>query len=132
MNRPAPLKTALPPTLEDIQQLLNPQACRDWLFRQLHPSGPACPSCNRPIEDTRAVRRFFAGRMIQCDACDTRFTPITGSVFSGSQMFPEDIAAMLVLFGMGRRDADIATALDLNRSTVSRWRRVLNDHGAGI
>lgn len=125
-------KVALPPSIDDIQQLLNPQACRDWLFRQLHPTGPNCPSCNQPIDDPRAIRRFFAGRAIQCDGCDTRFSATTGTIFSGAQMFPEDIAAMLVLFGMGQRDTDIAAALDLNRSTVSRWRRALNNHGAGI
>ncbi|EFL50931.1 conserved hypothetical protein [Solidesulfovibrio fructosivorans JJ]] len=125
-------KVALPPSVEEIPGLLNPQACRDWLFRQLHPTGPACPSCNRTIEDSRAVRRFFAGRIISCDACDTRFGPITGTIFSGTQMFAEDLAAMLVLFGMGQRDADIASALDLHRATVSRWRRTLNEHGAAL
>lgn len=132
MNAISQPKMALPPAVEEIPLLLNPQACRDWLFHQLHPNGPTCPSCNRPIEDLRAIRRFFAGRVISCDACDTRFSATTGTVFSGAQMFPEDLAAMLVLFAMGQRDADIASALDLHRATVSRWRRTLNEHGAAL
>ena len=39
---------------------------------------------------------------------------------------------MLLLFKLGQRDAEIAENLDCNRSTISRWRRVLNDHGAGL
>ena len=125
-------KAVLPSALDDIQRLLNPLACRDWLLNQLHPTGPVCPTCGQAVDDPRAARRFFALRAVKCEGCGTRFTAFTGTVFSGAQMPPEDITVMLLLFKLGQRDAEIGEALDVNRSTVSRWRRVLNEHGAGI
>ncbi|MHC1712533.1 MAG: helix-turn-helix domain-containing protein [Solidesulfovibrio sp.] len=132
MNGITAPKAVLPAALDDIPRLLNPLACRDWLLGQLHPDGPTCPTCGRALDDPRAARRFFALRAIKCDACDARFTAFTGTVFSGAQMPPEDITLMLLLFKLGQRDPEIGDTLDLNRSTVSRWRRVLNEYGAGI
>ena len=125
-------KAVLPAALDDIQRLLNPLACRDWLLSQLHPAGPVCPTCGQAVDDPRAARRFFALRTIQCEACGLRFTAFTGTVFSGSQTPPEDLVLLLWLFKMGQRDADIGEVLDCNRSTISRWRRVLNEYGAEI
>lgn len=126
------LRAALPQALHDIPRLLNPLACRDWLLGALHPDGPACPGCGLKLDEPRAVRRFYALRMMKCEACRTRFTALTGTIFSGAQMPPEDITLMLLLFRLGQRDAEIGDVLDLNKSTVNRWRRVLNDYGAGI
>jgi transposase-like protein len=128
----ATLKAALPQDLNDIPKLLNPLACRDWLLGRLHPDGPACPACGLRLDDPRAVRRFYSLRMMQCEVCRSRFTALTGTIFSGSQLPPEDITLMLLLFKLGQRDPDIGEVLDLNKSTVNRWRHVLNQHGAGI
>lgn len=125
-------KTVLPSALDNIQRLLSPTACRDWLLGQLHPAGPVCPTCGQAVDDPRAARRFFAQRAVRCEGCGARFTAFTGTIFSGAQMPLEDIATMLLLFKLGQRDAEIAENLDCNRSTISRWRRVLNDHGAGL
>jgi transposase-like protein len=125
-------KVVLPDALDDIPGLLNPLACRDWLLSRLHPTGPVCPTCGQTLGDPRAGRRFAALRLVKCEACQARFTAFTGTVFSGAQMPPEDITLMLLLFKLGERDTEIAAVLDLNKSTVNRWRRLLKEHGANI
>uniref|UniRef100_I2PWM6 Uncharacterized protein n=1 Tax=Desulfovibrio sp. U5L TaxID=596152 RepID=I2PWM6_9BACT len=129
---PTTPKAVLPDALEDIPALLNPLACRDWLIAQLHPAGPTCPACGQTLADPRTGRRFFALRLVKCEACRARFTAFTGTIFSGAQMPPEDITLMLLLFKMGKRDTEIGEVLDLNKSTVNRWRRTLKEHGANI
>lgn len=69
-------KAVLPSALDDIQRLLNPLACRDWLLGQLHPVGPVCPSCNLAVDEPRAARRFFALRAVRCEGCGARFTAL--------------------------------------------------------
>ena len=125
-------KAVLPDALDDIPGLLNPQACRDWLISRLHPAGPVCPVCGQALADPRAGRRFAALRLVKCEACQARFTAFTGTIFSGAQIPPEDITLMLLLFKLGERDTGIAAVLDLNKSTVNRWRRLLKERGANI
>ena len=118
--------------LEDLRAFLGPATCKAWLFSRLHPAGPTCPTCGTVTDDHRAVQRFQDMRTVKCRACGSRFGAYSGTVFAGTQLDPPALVLLVMLLGLGLKDQQIAQALGCNRSTISRWRRTLQGHGAAI
>jgi hypothetical protein len=62
-----------------ITDMLDDQACLDWLSAHLHPAGLVCPHCGS--QERRLFRRhtFFPG--YRCGVCDGYYTLLSGMVF---------------------------------------------------
>jgi transposase-like protein len=108
------------------------ERARRWIINELYPQGLFCPRCGEGQRLSRVISLSPSMKRIVCEGCKRKFSLFTGTILSGTRLQCWQLAAMLMLMGLGHRDADIARFADTNSSTVGRWRRVLRAHGSRI
>ena len=108
------------------------ERARRWLINELYPQGLFCPSCGVGQRLSRVVSLTHSMKRITCKECKYKFSLFSGTILSGTRLQCWQLAAMLMLMGLGHRDADIARFARTNSSTVGRWRRVLRACGSRI
>ena len=102
---------------------LDGDRCRDWLFWQLHPAGPACPWCGKAINSPRTLASFRQLGRVQCTVCGRFFTALSGTLLSKTGLDPAGYVLLCLLLAVGMGDQAIARKLGVNRETVRRWRQ---------
>src|SRR5260370_13393573 len=71
-----------------IGDLLDEQACYDWLVSRLYPRGLACPQCGR--KRGLGVHRRHRAPVLdyQCPRCGAVFNAFTGTALAGTHPPP--------------------------------------------
>ncbi|MCB2187670.1 MAG: transposase [Deltaproteobacteria bacterium] len=100
-------------------RLFDDAGCLEWLLRQSHPQGPACPHCGRPVPAGQEARFWRAGKL-RC-ACGKWFTGRTGTVLEGAQLAPSQVAAIAFLGALGVAAGQVAKFAGVDPETVRRW-----------
>ena len=98
-----------------IQDLMNEDACYQFLLDLYHPAGLGCPRCH-------AVAGFYTHRYFRapvldyrCSRCGRVFNAWTGTVFQGTQCRPSQIVLILRGFAQGTPTAQLARELGCSR-----------------
>jgi|GEM_PF-835282 len=97
--------------------------CRDWLFWQFHPAGPACPWCGKAVSSPRLRMSWRSLGRVQCTGCGRFFTALSGTLLSKTGLDPAGYVLLCLLLALGVGDQAIAGKLGVNRETVRRWRQ---------
>ena len=130
MRTPGKPKKVLPDDLKTVLIYFSERRCREWLVSELHPEGAFCPSCGHDHNSESVLQLVYSLKRIRCRSCGRKFSAYSGTVFEHTRLGPRQIVAMLTLFRMGRSNAEIARAANMNRSTVSRWRYFFRAEGS--
>lgn len=94
-------------------------ACLSMLETMFHPDGLRCPQC-------RSLSRIGNGKTAKgvpryrCTECGQTYTIISHTPFSGTKLGPRKIVLFMWMFGIECEVRDIARAVALHPSTVSR------------
>jgi transposase-like protein len=126
MERPSNL--ALSPAAMKGQfsaDFLDEDFCRHVALKSLHGDRAVCAKCLHPFDRERQSK-FWAGIRIRCPQCGKWSSALTGTVFSGMQMFYRELVLLLFLVGAGLTNKDIAACLHQNPETVRLWRKKLH------
>jgi transposase-like protein len=98
-----------------IQDLMDENACYQFLLDLYHPAGLCCPRCH-------AAEGFYTHRSFRepvldyrCSRCGRVFNAWTGTVFQGTQWRPSQIVLILRGFAQGVPTAQLARELDCSR-----------------
>jgi transposase-like protein len=109
-----------------IDDLLDNDACLNWLERHLHPEGMRCPCCG--AAERRSARRAAAFPAYRCKQCDRFYTVLTGTSFAKTRQTPSKLVLILRGIAKGEPTARLARELGLSRRQMHTLRqRVQNN-----
>jgi transposase len=98
-----------------IQDLMNEDACYQFLLDLLHPAGLRCPRCH--AAEGFYIHRYFREPVLdyRCSRCSRVFNAWTGTVFQGTHWRPSQIVLILRGFAQGTSTAQLARELACSR-----------------
>ena len=108
-----------------LVDLLNPQACYDYLLQVLHPTGLACPRCQH--QDGLGVHRCHRAPVLdyQCSHCGCVFNAWTATLLANTHRTPAEIILILRGILQGVPTARLARELNCDRKHLLELRRKL-------
>src|SRR5258708_2178384 len=104
-----------------IDELLDEEACLEWLEQHLHPEGRRCPRCGAP--ERRPAQRAAAFPASRCQQCDRFYTVLTGTVFAKTHQSPAKLILILRGIAQGEPTARLARELGLCRRQMHTLRQ---------
>jgi transposase-like protein len=104
-----------------IDEVLDDAACRDWLERQLHPNGFACPRCGS--SERRLARRNGAFASYRCKRCDRYHTILTGTALAKTHQTPAKLVLILRGIAKGESTARLGRELSVSRRQMGTLRQ---------
>jgi transposase-like protein len=110
-----------------LTDLMDEQACYDFLVTLLHPHGLACPRCQR--NDGLAVHRRDRVPILvyRCSHCFRIFNAFTATILHATKRRPQEWVLILRGFAQGVTTAQLARELGCDRSELLKWRHRLQD-----
>lgn len=119
-----------------ITELLDQQACTQWIMEHFHVQGLHCPHphCRAPVEDARLFRRTKRSgiQVYRCRKCQSIYNMYTGTVFEKRQLTPCQVVMLLRGVLKGEPTASLAKELKVVRSTVHLIRRELQANAQAL
>ena len=110
-----------------LMDLMDEQACYDFLVTLLHPDGLACPRCHRH-DGLEVHRRDRAPLLVYgCPHCSRIFHAFTDTILHGTKRRPREWVLILRGFAQGVPTAQLARELECDRSELLKWRHRLQD-----
>jgi transposase-like protein len=102
-----------------LDDLLDEQACHDFLLRVLHPDGLHCPQGHPLPADQAAHDRHRAPIMdYRCRACGAVFNLFTGTIWAKTRYPCSTIVQILRGIAQGVSTKHLAEELDLDRGQL--------------
>jgi transposase-like protein len=110
-----------------LNDLMDEQACSEFLVHLLHPDGLACPRCHHT--DTLKVHRYDRAPILvyRCHQCRRIFNAFTTTVLHGTRRSARQWVLILRGFAQGVSTAQLARELECDRSELLKWRHRLQD-----
>lgn len=108
------------------QELLDPNSCRAFLVRRMHPGGPRCPGCGVSLVGQQG-ETFIAGGRVHCHDCGRWFTYRTGTPFQGTVASDQQLCLFALLCASGCSVPAIAEACRLSQDTIRRLRHRVSE-----
>lgn len=105
----------------NLSEMLDENNCRKWILQRVHPQGPHCPGCDKPIQSQKGLQNFWEGKRVFCKHCNKLFTAATGTMLAGLQIDFRTLYFMAVLLGLKVDRKKIATSLRIHPDTVKQW-----------
>lgn len=116
-----------------ISELMDEQACYDWLVSVLHPGGLACPGCGER-EDKGGLTVHRRNRtpvlVYRCRPCGRVFNAYAGTPLSGTPRRPSQLVMLLRGFAKGETTAALARELGFSRGHLLELRHELQANAA--
>jgi len=111
-----------------LTELLDEQACYDWLSRTLHPDGLRCPQ-GHEIRAGQAPHDRHRKPIVdwRCRECGAVFNVFTGTVFSKSRYPCSVLVQILRGIGQGVPTAHLARELGVDRGNVLAKRHAIQE-----
>jgi transposase-like protein len=111
-----------------ITDLLDEQACYDWLVARLYPRGLACPGCGR--KRGLGVHRRHRAPVLdyQCPRCGAVFNAFTGTALQGTHRRPSEVVLILRGIARGEPTARLARELGCSRRHLLELRHDLHHY----
>ena len=113
-----------------LTELLDEQACYEWLLKLLHSEGLQCPNGHKLPEGQAPHDRQRAPIVkYKCRECGKVFHIFTGTDISGSHYTCGQIVLILRGFLQGQTTLHIAEELGLDYGTLLSWRHRIQRRG---
>src|SRR6516165_11113175 len=98
-----------------IHDLMNEDACYQFLLDLLHPAGLRCPRCH--TVEGFYTHRYFREPVLdyRCSHCGRVFNAWTGTPFQGTHWRPSQMVLILRGFAQGTSTAQLARELSCSR-----------------
>jgi transposase-like protein len=111
-----------------INELMDEQACHDFLLGVLHPNGLSCPR-GHPLPAGQAPhdRRRAPIMKYRCRECGAVYTLFTGTVWAKSRLSCAKIILILRGVAQGTPTKHLAAELELDRCHLGHRRHQLQD-----
>ena len=102
-----------------LGEVLDVQACYDFLLRTLHPNGLHCPS-GHPLPDQQAAHDRHRAPILdyRCRSCGAVFNLFTGTVWSKSRYRCSTIVQILRGIAQGIPTKHLAEELGIDRGQL--------------
>lgn len=106
-----------------IQELLDEQACHDYLLRVLHPDGLKCPN-GHPLPPGQAPHDRHRAPICdyRCRECGKVFNLFSGTALAGSRFPCSTVVLVLRGFLQGVPTQRLARELEVDRGNLLEWR----------
>lgn len=103
-----------------ITELLDYENSVEWIVKHFHPQGLHCPSCQKPVAQSRKFRRTKKSGLVvhRCSGCDAVYNLYTDTVFQGCYWTPRQVVLLLRGICKGETTRELAAELQLNYKTV--------------
>jgi transposase-like protein len=110
-----------------IGELMNREACLDWIERYFHPEGVSCPHCEASIEEAGYFRQTKLSelKVYRCKACQGIYNLYSGTVFEARYFRPEQVVLFIRGVCQGKATAQLARELSISRTTATEVRHLL-------
>jgi transposase-like protein len=107
-----------------LLELLDEQACYDYLVDALHPGGLRCPACGAR---RKAVHRAHRDPVLdyRCAACGRVYNAWTGTELQGTQRRPAELVLIVRGIAQGTPTARLARELGCSRQHLLQLRHRL-------
>jgi len=107
-----------------ITELMDREACQEWILEYFHPDGIKCPHCQSEYEQARWFRRTKRSDLdvYRCKACQGIYNLYSGTVFEGRHFHPEQTVLFLRGVCQGKSSAQLARELGVSRTTITEVR----------
>lgn len=109
-----------------LDDVLDEQACLDWLERHLHPEGLACPHCQSHQRRLARQNRYFPA--YTCLECGTYYSLYTGTIFEKTRQPARTLVMLLRGVAKGESTARLARELNLSRMQAHTLRRRIQEN----
>ena len=110
-----------------LADLMDEQACYDFLVGLLHPGGLSCPRCHE--HDGLKVHRHERAPILvyRCTHCDRIFNAFFDTPLHGTKRRAREWVLILRGFAQGVPTAQLTRELGCDRSELLKWRHRLQD-----
>jgi transposase-like protein len=111
-----------------ITELMDRQACVQWLEAYFHPAGLNCPHCQAGVDQANRFRRTKRSDLdvYRCKVCRGLYNLYSGTVFAGKHFTPEQTVLFLREVLQGKSTAKLARELKVSRTTALALRHRLH------
>ena len=109
-----------------LTDLLDEQACYDYLLAVLHPQGLHCPG-GHPLPPHQAPHDRHRAPVVdyRCRTCCTVFNLFSGTIWSKTKYRPSIIVQILKGIAQGRPTKHLAQELKIDRCTLNERRHLI-------
>lgn len=113
-----------------ITNLMDREACQEWILAYFHPTGFKCPHCQAGFEQARWFRRTKRSdiEVYRCKACQGIYNLYSGTVFEGRHFSPEQTVLFLQGVCQGKPSAKLARELGISRTTITEVRHEVQNN----
>lgn len=110
-----------------ITNLMDREACLQWIEDYFHPQGLECPHCHAEFEDARWFRRTICSQLdvYRCQWCQGIYNLYSNTVFEGRYFRPEQTVLFIRGVLQGTSTAQLARELKISRTTATEVRHQL-------
>lgn len=112
----------------NLIDLFDEPLCRKFLFDLVR--GPICRYCQKSVPE-RHLKRFYDGKEVYCNQCNSRFYAQTGTILAGTKLSFKQILKILCMLDMEKKTREIAMLADVEPHTIQRWRQKLTEFKNG-
>ena len=110
-----------------IKELMDREACLEWIEAYFHSEGQNCPHCEAPFEQARWFRQTKCSDLdvYRCQSCQGIYNLYSGTVFEGRYFTPEQTVLFIRGVCQGQSSAQLARELSISRTTATEVRHQL-------
>jgi transposase-like protein len=110
-----------------ITDLMDCDACIEWIREYFHPEGLKCPHCQAKFEQAHWFRKTKRSQLdvYRCQACKGIYNLYSGTVFEGRYFRPEQTVLFIRGVCQGKSTAQLARELVISRTTAIQVRHQL-------
>ena len=110
-----------------ITELMDREACLEWLEEYFHPDGLKCPHCQAERSQANWFRKTKKSDLdvYRCKVCRGIYNLYSGTVFEGRYFTPEQTVLFIREVLQGKSSAKIARELKISRTTATEVRHLL-------
>ena len=110
-----------------ITDLMNREACIEWVKVYFHPEGQRCPHCQAGQEQANWFRKTKRSELdvYRCQECRGIYNLYSGTVFEGRHFRPEQTVLFIRGVLQGKSSAQLARELEISRPTATEVRHKL-------
>lgn len=110
-----------------ITNLMDREACLEWIEAYFHPEGQKCPHCQAEFAKARWFRKTKQSELdvYRCEVCQGVYNLYSGTIFEGRYFRPEQTVLFVRGVCQGKSTAQLARELAISRTTVTEVRRQL-------
>ena len=110
-----------------IKELMDREACLQWIEAYFHPEGLKCPHCEAKLEQAYWFRKTIRSDLdvYRCQVCKGIYNLYSNTVFEGRHFTPEQTVLFIRGVCQKKPTAQLARELSLSRTTATEVRHQL-------